>query len=253
MNVDDTDLIERLHAVAEGFQMPPWAPNDDVRRGRRRVRRNRALAVGAAAAVAIAAVVAVGLTTGALRGSDRIAPINEPTLTPSESPTVNQSTDPAADGDPFATGLRRIVAQAPDWTLTDTATLSSDSSFAVCAGDWGVGGFGGGTMNIGTPAEPATAVGVIQGIRGAPSAAKVSKAVTRLVDNLEACTDYSWRTRAIEDTGAILAYSADGVVWIHHRGPEISTLEVGTTGGPPPPAVQIEVANLMWADLGNQR
>ena len=44
MSMNDSDLIERLHAVARGFQMPFTPPADDVSRGRRRVRRNRGLA-----------------------------------------------------------------------------------------------------------------------------------------------------------------------------------------------------------------
>ena len=108
-------------------------------------------------------------------------------------------------------------------------------------------------MSIGSPEDPATAVGMTHGVPGVPSAAKASAAATRLVENLASCTAFSWRTQPIADTGAVLAFSADGVVWIHHRGAEISTLEVGTTDGPPPPAIQIEVANLMWSDLGKSR
>ena len=220
----------------------------------RQARRRRAkVAVATAGAVAFIAV-GGGLVAGNLGGSDRISPIDEPTLPSSEPPTGNQSAETAPDDDdPFAAELRRIVAQAPNWTLTDTASFGSDSSFAVCAGDWSVGGFGGGTMSIGTPGEPATAVSMTHGVPGVPSAAKASEAATRLVENLASCTDHSWRTQPIADTGAVLAFSADGVVWIHHRGAEISTLEVGTTDGPPPPAIQIEVANLMWSDLGKSR
>jgi hypothetical protein len=215
----------------------------------RQAHRRRAMAAVVAAGTVAVIITGGGLIAGADGGGDRISPIDEPTQPSSEPPNVNQSAEPAPDSDPFATELRRIVAQAPDWTLTDTASLGSDSSFAVCAGDWGAGGFGGGSMSIGTPEEPATAVGVIHGVRGV----RASEAVTRLLENLASCTAYSWRTQAIADTGAVLAYSADGVVWIHRRGGEISTLEVGTTDGPPPPAVQIAVADLMWSDLGNPR
>jgi hypothetical protein len=241
------DLDQFLDSLVEDVTAGTRAPGAPT--AIRQARRRRAMtAVVAAGAVALIAV-GGGLVAGTDGGSDRISPINEPTQPSTEPPTVNQSAEPAPDGgDPFATQLRRIVAQAPDWTLTDTASLGSDSSFAVCAGDWGAGGFGGGNISMGTPEEPATAVGVTYGVRGVPSAAKA-----RLVDNLASCTAYSWRTRAIADTGAVLAYSADGVVWIHRRGGEISTLEVGTTDGPPPPTVQIEVADLMWADMGKTR
>jgi hypothetical protein len=76
MSMNDSDLIERLHAVAEGFQMPPTTPADDVSRGRRRVRRNRGL-VAAAAAASVAVVIGV---TAAVGGQDPVepAPIEQP-------------------------------------------------------------------------------------------------------------------------------------------------------------------------------
>ena len=67
MSSDETDLIERLHAVAAGFSMPVVSAAEDMRRGRRRVRRNRGLVVGAAAA---AVLVIVGVTA-AVGGQDR--------------------------------------------------------------------------------------------------------------------------------------------------------------------------------------
>ncbi|HWJ66725.1 MAG TPA: hypothetical protein VNT31_08610 [Nocardioides sp.] len=67
MSMHDSDLIERLHAVAEGFEMPPTPPADDAWRGRRRVRRNRGLVAAAAAA---SVVVAIGVTA-AVTGQDR--------------------------------------------------------------------------------------------------------------------------------------------------------------------------------------
>lgn len=242
---DLDQLLDSLVADVAVGTRAPGAPAA-IRQARRRRARAAVVAVGAVALIAVGG----GLIAGTDEEGDRVSPIDEPTQ---PSSTGSQSADLPPDGDPFATELRRIVAQAPNWTLTDTASLSSDSSFAVCAGDWGAGGFGGGTMSIGTPEEPATAVGGIHGVRGVPSVARASKAVTRLVDNLASCTAFSWRTQPIADTGAVLAYSADGVVWIHRRGADISTLEVGTTDGPPPPVVQTEVADLMWSDLSERR
>jgi hypothetical protein len=76
MSMNDSDLIERLHAVAQGFQMPPTPPSADLWRGRRRVRRNRGL-VAAAAAAAVAVVIGV---TAAVGGQDHVepAPIEQP-------------------------------------------------------------------------------------------------------------------------------------------------------------------------------
>lgn len=77
MSINDSDLIERLQAVADGFEMRFASPAADALRGRRRVRRNRALVTGAAAA---AVAVVIGLTT-TLAGQDRAsnAPVEQPT------------------------------------------------------------------------------------------------------------------------------------------------------------------------------
>lgn len=79
MRLDDTDLIERLHAVAEGFQMPPAAPADDVWRGRRRLRRSRVLMASAAAA-AMAVILGVTAAVGGQdrEGSDGLEPVEPP-------------------------------------------------------------------------------------------------------------------------------------------------------------------------------
>jgi hypothetical protein len=239
---DLDQLFDALVADVTTGSRPPGAPKA-IGQARRRRTRAAVMAVGVVALIAVGGGVVAGT-----RGSDRVSPIDQPEQSSSEPPTVKPTSDPAKSDDPFATELRRIVAQAPTWTLTDTASMSSDSSFAVCAGDWGAGGFGGGTMNVGTSAEPATAVGMTYGVRGVPS-----EAMTRLVHNLASCTAYSWRIQPVPDSGAVLAYSADGVVWVHRRGTQISTLEVGTAEGPPPPAVQIEVAHLMWSEMGKTR
>lgn len=78
MSFDETDLIERLHAVAETFDMPPAAPADDIHRGRRRVRRNRGLAVSTAAA-AVAIVLGAATTVG---GADRRSEDQDPVERP---------------------------------------------------------------------------------------------------------------------------------------------------------------------------
>ena len=67
MNIHDDDVIQRLHELAEGFDMPPAPLADDVRRGRQRVRRTRTIVMGTAAA----AVAAILGATAALGGQDR--------------------------------------------------------------------------------------------------------------------------------------------------------------------------------------
>ena len=81
MSFDETDLIERLQAVAEGFEMAPASLADDVRRGRRRVRRNRGLVMGAlVAAVVVIVGVATALRGGPDGGSDRLEPVETPSV-----------------------------------------------------------------------------------------------------------------------------------------------------------------------------
>ena len=78
MSVDDRDVIDRLYAVGQGFEMPATAPADDVRRGRRRVRRNRGLLAGAAAAVVAVVLGVTAAVAGQGQGSDHLEPIVRP-------------------------------------------------------------------------------------------------------------------------------------------------------------------------------
>lgn len=81
MSFDETDLIDRLHAVAEGFKMPPVSLADDVRRGRRRVRRKRVLVAGVTVAT-VAVVLGVTAVVGGQGrvGSDGLEPVDRPSL-----------------------------------------------------------------------------------------------------------------------------------------------------------------------------
>jgi WD40 repeat protein len=79
MSADEHDLVERLHALAEGFEMPGTLPADDIRRGRRRVRRARAIVAGAAAVAVITAGAVMATITG---GDGAVRPVGpvEPEL-----------------------------------------------------------------------------------------------------------------------------------------------------------------------------
>ncbi|MFC5728674.1 MULTISPECIES: hypothetical protein [Nocardioides] len=70
----DTDLLtERLHHLCDAAPVPPTAPADDVRRGRRRLRRNRVLAI-AGTATAVAVLAGAGFAaTGSTSTADRTA------------------------------------------------------------------------------------------------------------------------------------------------------------------------------------
>lgn len=83
----DTDLLtERLHHLGDAAPVPPTAPADDVRRGRRRLRRNRVLAV-AGTATAVAALAGVGFA-----------------VTGSTSTTADRAAAPPAAGQPAPEG-----------------------------------------------------------------------------------------------------------------------------------------------------
>ena len=79
MSSHENDLVERLHAVAEGFEMPAAPLADDVHRGRRRVRRRRGLVAGVAAAtVTVVLVVTAAVTGQDQAGPDRQEPVERP-------------------------------------------------------------------------------------------------------------------------------------------------------------------------------
>ena len=60
----------------------------------------------------------------------------------------------------------------------------------------------------------------------------------RLIANLTSWRAESWRSQPIGQTGAVLAFTDAGVLWVHHKGGHVATLHVATTDGPPPLAVR---------------
>ena len=204
----------------------------------------RRVKVVAAAAVAFIAV-GGGLAAGTLGDSDRISPVEEPTSPSPELPTAHESTEPSPGSDEyFEVELRKILTQVPDWAVTD----ADPTILHPCGGDWSerATGAGGGNFGIRTPGERPS---VWHDAVGFPSVDEASGAVALLVENLESCTAVVWRTQPIGQTRAVLASSADGVIWIHQKGDLVSTLQVPTTDGPPPVDVQIEVAERMVDDM----
>jgi hypothetical protein len=87
MSFEETDLTERLHAVADTFEMSPARPIDDAVRGRRLRRRRRTLVVGAAAA-ATAVILGVAVVVGGpgSTDSDGPEPVERPGLVVGEVP-----------------------------------------------------------------------------------------------------------------------------------------------------------------------
>jgi hypothetical protein len=77
----ETDVLTRLLSYHDHISVPPIQVDQDVRRGRRRVRRNRTVLTGGVALGVAGVVVAVSLLTGGARDT-RPQPAN-PTPTPS--------------------------------------------------------------------------------------------------------------------------------------------------------------------------
>ena len=234
----DQDVITRLVELHDHIHPPDAPAGEDALRGERLVRRRRTVSI---AAVAAAAVLTVGFVQASL-------PDGSSELQPAPAPSSPASSDPVEplriDGDPFATEFNTIVAQVPGWSIADTQEIFTTES---CAGDWSSGaGFGGGNFDVRTNGEPGQ---VWHDVMGFPSAAQASAAVDRLVRNLASCKEVAWQTQAIAQTGAVLASSPQGLMWIQQSGKELSTLHAVTDDGPPPPAIQVKIADLMASDL----
>ena len=239
----DQDVITRLVELHDHIHAPATPAGEDTLRGERLVRRRRTVSV---AAVAAAVVLTVGLVQASLLNDPSEL---QPTPAPS-SPAPSDSVEPLRiEGDPFATEFNKIVAQVPDWSIADIQEMFTTEP---CAGDWSstARGAGGGNFDVRTNGEPGQVWHIA---RGFPSAAQASAAVDRLVRNLASCNEVAWQTQPIAQTGAVLASSALGLVWIHQNGKELSTLDAVTNDGPPPLAIQVKIADLMRSDLRQRR
>ena len=239
----DQDVITRLVELHDHIHAPATPVGEDALRGERLVRRRRTVSV---AAVAAAVVLTVGLgQTSLLDGSSELQPAPAPS-----SPAPSDSVEPLRiAGDPFATEFNKIVAQVPDWSIADIQEMFTNKP---CAGNWSSAAQGGSGGNFdvrinGVPGQ------VWHDVRGFPSAAQASAAVDRLVKNLASCKEVAWQTQSIAQTGAVLASSAQGLMWIQQNGKGLSTLNAVTNDGPPPLATQAKVADLMLADLRRRR
>ena len=179
---------------------------------------------------------------------------NDPSeLQPAPAPSSRAPSDPVEplriDGDPFATEFNKIVAQVPDWSIADIQQMFTNEP---CAGDWSSAarGASGGNFDVRTLGGSGQ---VWHDVLGFPSATQVSAAVDRLVDNLASCTTTAWRIQSITQTGAVLASSGDGLLWVQPVGAEVSTLNAVTNDGPPPLTIQVEIADLMRSYLERRR
>ncbi len=192
-----------------------------------------------------------GLAAETLGGTDRVAPIGEPATPSPQPPTVSDSAE-APPGSPGA--LEATIALVPGWAsyVTVLPDLRDFDPWdkGTCSGNWTGGAVVGGEPSRSEVTMYYTEVsghpaGIF--ISGFPSEARASNAAARLVAGLESCTATAWRTQPIPQTGAVLASSADVVVWIQQQGADVKAFQVPTTDGPPPAGVQVEVAEWMAA------
>jgi hypothetical protein len=228
--LDLDSLLDTLIADVNTGTRAPGAPAAIKQAHRRR----RKIATASVAAVVALIGVAGGLALGTLGDSARVSPVGEPTLPSPEAPTVQESTEALPGSDEyFRFEVQETVAQVPGWAVAD----SDPTVLQQCGGNWSASALGGsgGTIPPGLWADEI----------GFPSSAQASDAIALLVENLASCTAGAWRTQPIAQTGTVLASSATGVAWIHPKGATVATLQVPTTDGPPPLAVQIEIADLI--------
>ena len=239
----DQDVITRLVELHDHIHAPATPAGEDALRGERLVRRRRTVSV---AAVAAAAVLTVGLVQASL--SDVRSELQPAPAASSPAPT-----DPVEplqiDGDPFATKFNKIVAQVPDWSIADIQAIFTNEP---CAGDWSSAARGGsgGNFDVRTNGDHGQ---VTHFVTGFPTASQASAALDRLITNLASCKEVAWQTQPIAQTGAVLASSVHGLMWIQQNGKELSTLTAVTNDGPPPLAIQIKIADLMASDLRLRR
>lgn len=241
---DLDQLLDTLVADVTAGTRAPGAPTAIKQAQRRRVK------VAAAGAVAIVAL-GGGLAAGNLGGSGQPSPIGEPTSPSSESPTVQESVE-ASPGSPefFRQELAKSLTQVPGWPITDN---DRGTEAGPCWQKWesseGITAAGGGGGYYISAPGTNDEVWVVTGGYVFRSPAKAADAVARHADLVASCTAAAWRTRPIAQTGAVLASTADKVIWMQRNGRYVATLQVNTTDGPPPLGVQVEVADLMRAEL----
>ena len=207
--------------------------------------RRRTVAAAAAAAVAFIAV-GGGLVAGTLDSSDRLSPVGDPRLASPTPPTVEENTDESPDSDEFfRTEVGESLAQVPGWAVTD----NDPTILHPCGGDWSSNATGGSGGSFGLRTQGERPLVWAEEL-GFPSAAQAADATALLAENLASCVPITWRTHPVARTGAVLASSATGVIWIHQKDATVATLQVPTNDGPPPLGVQVEVADLIWSSIG---
>ena len=120
---DDLDVLSRLVDYHDHIAPPMVPVADDVRRGRRRVRRNRGTLAGGIAAGVAGVLLATSLITGGDRDAAP-APATPTPVTPSPTATRSQSPQTWADTPVSA-------AKGYQWKVPDPLQAARDAWFAV--------------------------------------------------------------------------------------------------------------------------
>lgn len=128
--ISEQEALERLVAFHDHIAAPPRLPEDDVRRGRSRIRRTRGFVAGGAA-LTLAALVAALSWGGGGREGDRLLPAGP---SPSPSPTASAAAPVAVSMAPLRDESQAVAAmtsvavaegEAATWRFRDPQGDSS--------------------------------------------------------------------------------------------------------------------------------
>lgn len=232
-------LLDTLVAEVTATTRPPGAALVV-----RQVKRRRMTVAASAALVVVAVTGGLAALTGA--DSDRVSLIDQPAAPPKASPTEQEGVaGRALSAESFRIGVGETLSEVPGWTLND----SDPTMLTPCAGQWTLNARGGSGGSFDIPSTGARRQVWSQTI-GFHTAAQAAGAMAALAQNLASCPTLAWRIQPIARTGALLASSPLGVVWIRQQGAAVATLQAPTADGPPPLDAQVSIAELISSPIG---
>lgn len=230
-------LLNTLVAEVNTSTRAPGAPSA-VRQAKRR----HATTAAAAALLMVAAIGGVAALTGS--GGERDSLINQPAA-PSAKPTGPESFEERPlSAAAFRDQVGEALTAVPGWALND----SDPTMLNPCGGSWASTAQGGSGGNFDIPSAGAGRQVWSESL-GFPTSEGAADAVVTLAENLTSCTTLTWRIQPIAQTGALLATSPLGAVWIRRNDAGVAILQVPTADGPPPLEVQVGIAELIAAPI----
>ncbi len=236
-----SDLDQLLDTLVADVRSQTRAPGASTAIERAQRRRKVVAVAGGLAAVAVIAAGSV-LAVGTLGGGERRSSlVGTPTASPL-SPAEQQ-----AAGTERYQALRTALTSVPGWAITAGAERDFTVMDRCRGGEFDAlrGGLGSG--NNPGPYIPHGGLPVRVEEIGFGYPADAPVVMDRIIAQLASCTEQSWDIQPIGQTGAVLAVTDATVVWIQQKGGHIDMLHVPTTDGPPPLAVQVEVAELIYS------